>query len=818
MSHEQNVQDAAYVLEDEDALNCDLLEQTTREKPGKPRGVALGFFDGVHHGHQELLNALLHHCRQSDFEPTVFSFYRLPQKESFETAERQYRGLIQVPKKRAEYLRSYGINQIWMQEFNDRFMDLTPESFLTDILFRRLGIRLVVIGQNFRYGKNREGDADFLLDWGKRNDVEVVVVPDVLMSKETISSSRIKRSIIKGDFREVSRFLGHDFSMSGPVIRGNALGRTVGMPTANVAVPDGQLCPPYGVYVTRTRVGDRIYPSVSNVGTRPTVNKSDFVPLLETCLLDVDIDLYNQEIEVFFLDFVRPELNFSSFLSMTAAISEDITYANEWHRSHEELVLASEKNGIPVYTLAASRFNSSIINIVFRDRLEPRQSAANALAARILMTATNTFPTRASLQLAADNLYGASIGSHVVRQGDLQAISFHADGIRHAIDGSWPFADIVNILIDSLQSPLLDESGIMDSELFKTEQRNMIAEIKARRQDKAWFALDRSLNLWTDGFPQAIPASGEIDEIATLTPIDVTNAWHRLLREAEIHVFIGGDPNQQILDQVIKFTDTLPNTTKRLKFIPGVEPTQTDLPRLEAVTEYRDLEQSRLVMIYKGLPPYHYHQYAITAVVNNLLGGDVNSLLFNEVREERALAYHISSMTIRFLNCLVVQAGIKSKDADDVTALVRACVSKIREQKIDSKQFETAKGLLRSELLSIRDNLSAMLAFQMNNLTAGTRVNVDEAIHELDEVSLRQVSEAATSLAEAFTYKLLSSQSVDHVNETRLNTKATADLETEDVALPLVTHGTDYRVGLGADYRIGRGEAFRNALEEADGE
>lgn len=739
----------------ENQLTCDLLDSEFEDKPERWRGIALGFFDGVHRGHQELLNALMHHCRRLAYEPSVFSFYRMPQKESFDTAERQYQGMIQTPEKRAAFLAKYGISQTWLQVFNDRFKALTADEFLDKILYGRLAVRLVVIGEDFRFGKDRQGDAEYLRSWGERRGVDVVVVPSVITNREVISSTRVKQAISEGNFREVSRFLGHDFSMTGPVIHGNALGRTVGMPTANVAVPEGQLCPPYGVYITRTRVGDRVYPSVSNIGTRPTVNKKDYIPLLETCLLNMEINLYGQEIEVYFLDYVRPELTFSSFLSMTASIAKDITYANQWHRTNEELVLVSRYNRIPVYTLAANRFNSSIINVVIKDHLHPRRSAANALAARLISTASQQYPSRSALQLAADNLYGASLASQVTRQGNLQVIWFYADGIRQAIDNSEPFSDVVDILLDLLQRPLLDEDGLLDSDLFKTEQKNLIAELKTRRQDKAWYALNRSVDLWAEGESQSISAGGDVDVVADLTREEVTEAWYRLIRDAHHQIFLAGDIAAPLLEKVIAYTQTLPDNPDRLNMVPGVDPAPVDLPVELSATESMEIEQARLVMIYKGLPPYNFNQQALISVFNSMLGGDAHSLLFTTVREENGLAYQISSMNLRFLSALVVQAGVSPDKIDQALTMVRGCLDQIAAGRDTERTFSTSKQLLRNELLSISDNLSAILYFHMENLASGSRMTISEALEDLERVSPEQIKMLAAELQEAFLFKLL---------------------------------------------------------------
>lgn len=758
MSEEQSMEEIVDRIWEENQLTCDLLETSESYVPETWRGIALGFFDGVHRGHQELLNALMHHCRRLSYEPSVFSFYRMPQKESFDSAKREYTGMIQVPAKRASFLSRYGIKRTWLQIFNERFKSLSADDFLDRILYERLGVRLVVIGEDFRFGQDRLGDAAFLRAWGERRGVEVVVVPSVIAGDDAVSSTRIKEAITRGEFRDVSRFLGHDYSMSGTVIKGNALGRTIGMPTANVSVPEGQLCPPYGVYITRTRIGDRMYPSISNIGIRPTVNKEDFVPLLETYILDLDINLYNRDIEVYFLDYMRPELTFDSFLSMTASMHKDIEFARNWHKKNEELVLVSRYNRVPVYTLAAERFNTSIMNLVIKDQLDSRRAAANHLAARLITTASARYPARSLLQLAADDLYGSTLGSMVTRQGNLQLIWFYAEGIRQAIDGSEPFAGIVDILLDCLEHPLLDDDGLLDAELFRTEQKNLVTELRVKRQDKVWYALNRSIELWAEGQQQGIRAGGDWETVADLTREEVTEAWYRLLRSAQIQVYMAGDLAKPLVEQVIAYTQRLECNPDRLNIVSGVDPAPIDLPVLDPVCEGMEIEQSRLVMIYKGLPPYNFNQHALVSMLNSMLGGDAHSILFNTIREENGLAYHISSMSLRFLSALVVQAGVSARKIDLVVEMVREGIETIYRGGDLERVFLTSKSLLRSDLLSISDNLASILYFHMENLASGSRMTITEALEDVERVSLEQVRELAGKLEEALVYRLIPEQ------------------------------------------------------------
>ena len=218
------------------------------------------------------------------------------------------------------------------------------------------------------------------------------------------------------------------YSIHGTVIPGNALGRTVGMPTANIRASKEMILPPYGVYVTRTKVGHDAYFSVTNIGLRPTVNVSDIEPLVETTLLDVELDLYGKEIEVSFLHFIRPECKFGSFLSLIAQMNEDLSVAREWQIYRESLWKVHEQRGIGIWVMPTERFHSCVLNICFSMPADPKRSALNALLSRVLTANRQDYPTRGSGP-PLDELYGKP-SCYIQREGDWHTVVFNGVAVR----------------------------------------------------------------------------------------------------------------------------------------------------------------------------------------------------------------------------------------------------------------------------------------------------------------------------------------------------------------------------------------------------
>jgi len=284
--------------------------------PG-PCAVAIGNFDGVHLGHQ----ALLETSRQlvgADGTVAVVTFEPLPQE--FFRPERAPARLSTVYQK-LDLLRSGGVDMTWLMRFDSQLAALSAREFVEQVLVVKLNVSHVVVGEDFRFGRGQEGDVAMLAELGNELGFEVQTVPAVLCDKKRVSSSGIRARLAAGNFSSAADWLGRPFRMEGHVTRGAGLGRTLGYPTANLRIR-AEPSPLSGVLAAFSRVnGGPWLPAVTNLGRRPAVGGKE--PLLEVHFFDFNEDLYGQRLEVQFVAKLRDELNFESLDELVEQMKRD---------------------------------------------------------------------------------------------------------------------------------------------------------------------------------------------------------------------------------------------------------------------------------------------------------------------------------------------------------------------------------------------------------------------------------------------------------------------------------------------------------------
>ncbi len=277
-----------------------------------PRAVALGFFDGVHLGHRTVLRHTLTAAENRDLTPTVFTFDTLPKLADS--------GLLlsrEETDRRLEQLR-------FAERITAPFAtlrNLSPEAFVREVLVDKLHAVTVCCGENFRFGKNGEGDTAALMHWGQVFGIDVQVLPLDVADGVPISSTRIREALTNGDLPTVNRLLGHPYEVTATVVSGARLGRTIGAPTINQNLPTETVCPPFGVYASAVEVDGRVHHAVTNLGVKPTVGGRE--PLAETCILDYDGDLYGRTVTVRPVRFLRAEKVFDSLEELRCQIQAD---------------------------------------------------------------------------------------------------------------------------------------------------------------------------------------------------------------------------------------------------------------------------------------------------------------------------------------------------------------------------------------------------------------------------------------------------------------------------------------------------------------
>ena len=291
--------------------------------------ATIGSFDGVHKGHRAILRQLKDKAAQYGL-PSVAIIFE-PQPQEFFSGEQAPARLMRLREK-IEALLEAGVDRILCLQFNRLLRSLSAQQFIDQVLLQGLGIRCLVVGDDFCFGHDRSGNYRLLQDVGSVKGFEVIDTETLEYNGERISSTRVREALDLGDFQLASDLLGHPYRISGRVVYGQRLGRQLGIPTANVQL-NRYRAPLSGVYVVEVFSGPDCMPGVANVGVRPTVG--DLVkPVLEIHLLDFDGSLYGRRIEVEFKYKVRDERKFDSLDKMVEEIHNDIAVARQYFADH----------------------------------------------------------------------------------------------------------------------------------------------------------------------------------------------------------------------------------------------------------------------------------------------------------------------------------------------------------------------------------------------------------------------------------------------------------------------------------------------------
>lgn len=279
------------------------------------RIYALGFFDGVHLGHQALLKACRDLAAELGCGTAALTFDQHPQSLFSENPP----ALLTTAHDRSLLLREYGIDKIHSLPVSKEVMSTPWRQFLDQLL--QQGAAGFVCGDDFRFGSRGEGNAEKLLSFCAELGLPCIVVPEQTCKGKRVSSSLIRGLIEAGDMESATRYLGHPHMLTGQVLHGQKLGRTLGVPTANLQIPTGITVPKYGVYACRALIDGDSFPAVANVGTRPTVSGHGIT--VEPWILDFEGDLYGKEIRLELYRFLRPEIKFSDLTALKQQIHDD---------------------------------------------------------------------------------------------------------------------------------------------------------------------------------------------------------------------------------------------------------------------------------------------------------------------------------------------------------------------------------------------------------------------------------------------------------------------------------------------------------------
>ncbi len=282
--------------------------------------VTSGTFDGVHLGHQKIIQRIREIARSIQGETVLITFWPHPRLVLYPT-EHHLR-LLSTFEEKANLLRQFGIDHLVTIPFTQEFSQLTSEQFIRKVLLEKIHTKKLVIGYDHRFGKNREGSFDYLQEHSSEFGFELEEISRQDVEEIGVSSTKIRKALESGDIRTATNYLGRPYELNGLVVKGQQIGRSIGFPTANIHIPnDYKLIPHDGVYAVEVKVEGVLYKAMLNIGNRPTVDGTR--KTVEAHLFDFQGDLYNKLVTVYFREFIREEKKFESLEALKNQLVQD---------------------------------------------------------------------------------------------------------------------------------------------------------------------------------------------------------------------------------------------------------------------------------------------------------------------------------------------------------------------------------------------------------------------------------------------------------------------------------------------------------------
>jgi riboflavin kinase/FMN adenylyltransferase len=288
-----------------------------------PQFLAIGVFDGVHLGHQAVISTSAQNAKAANGTPVVVTFDPHPAKV---LRPQDAPHLLTATAHKIALIKALGVEHLLVIRFDREFAATTPQEFVRQLVENSRPLRQICVGHEWSFGKNRAGNLELLKSLGQESNFEVVGIKPVRVNGNVASSTAIRTAVQNGDFARAAEMLGRDYTILGTVVHGQALGNSLGFPTANLSAHSEQF-PPNGVYLAEAYLDKSSYHGLINLGVRPTVARGVSQRTLEIHLLDFDRDIYGREIEVRFNRFLRPEMKFANVDELRDQIRKDVESA-----------------------------------------------------------------------------------------------------------------------------------------------------------------------------------------------------------------------------------------------------------------------------------------------------------------------------------------------------------------------------------------------------------------------------------------------------------------------------------------------------------
>jgi len=284
--------------------------------------VTIGTFDGLHKGHQLILDKLKDLAGKMNGETVVFTFY--PHPRVITSPNESSLRLLTTKEEKTKLFEKYGIDHLIIYPFSKEFAAMEYSEFVRKILVEQIGTKCLVIGYDHKFGKDRQGGFEYLQRCGEKYNFRVERMDALAVNDDNISSTKIRAALQVGDIRKANHYFGHEFTLHGTVVGGKQLGRKLGFPTANIEASDKhKIIPGYGVYAVTVEIDDQLHKGMLNIGTRPTFNKNADNRSIEVNIFDFSEDIYGKKITLNFIDKIRDEQKFSGIDALVEQLRRD---------------------------------------------------------------------------------------------------------------------------------------------------------------------------------------------------------------------------------------------------------------------------------------------------------------------------------------------------------------------------------------------------------------------------------------------------------------------------------------------------------------
>ncbi len=295
------------------------IKATLDTFPNKDSVVTIGTFDGVHVGHQKIINKLVKIAKKEDLHAAILTFFPHPRMVLQSDSNIK---LINTIDEKSEILQSFGVDNLVIHEFTREFSRLTALEFVRDVLVDKLHVKHLIVGYDHRFGRNRSANIEDLREFGETYNFKITEISAKEIDEVAVSSTKIRNSLIEGDIQLANKYLGYKFLLTGKVVKGRSLGSKIGFPTANIEIEEQyKLIPKNGSYVVKVHINNSVVYGMMNIGENPTIEGKG--SSIEVHLFDFSENIYNQYIKIELLDRLRDEQKFDSVEDLIAQLSKD---------------------------------------------------------------------------------------------------------------------------------------------------------------------------------------------------------------------------------------------------------------------------------------------------------------------------------------------------------------------------------------------------------------------------------------------------------------------------------------------------------------